>query len=266
MKRFSLLLALVFAVGGTLYAQGGPGGGPGGGAGGRGPGAAGGRGNQGPKQPDDPNSKSRNQGPGGGQGQDWKKQWDDAVNALGWGEDGTEERVEPGQTVPDKDKEAWLETEATKLGLEEKKVRSDFKKIGLKAWRDSEGEDQKWAAIYKQNKDLKDADSKLEEPRKKHLEALKKIWDKADEDMTKKKVLSEDQLKIWQEDTKKMRSETATDKSAEQDKIRARKIDEMRKRYLGGQGGNEEGKESEKKPKKKEESEADKGSPDSEKK
>ncbi len=78
--------------------------------------------------------------------------------------------------------------------------------------------------------------------------------------------LSEDQLKIWQEDTKKMRSETATDKSAEQDKIRARKIDEMRKRYLGGQGGNEEGKESEKKPKKKEENEADKGSPDSEKK
>lgn len=262
MKKLALVLAVLFAFGGALYAQGG--GGPGAGGGGGGPGAGGGGwpggrngGNQGPKAPDDPNNKGKNGGPGGqgGQGQDWKKQWDDAVNALGWGEDGSEERVEPGQTVPDKDKEIWLDTEATKLGLEEKKIRSDFKKLGLKAWKDSESEDQKFAQVYKIYKDLKDADKKMEEPRKKHQEALKKIWDKCDEDMTKKKVLNEDQLKTWQEDTKKMRSETATDKSAEQDKIRAKKIEEMRKQYLGG---GDEKKEPEKKAKKKDETEEDK--------
>jgi hypothetical protein len=261
MKKLALVLAVAFAFGGALYAQGG-GGGVGGAGGGGWPGGRGG--NQGPKAPDDPNNKNKNGGQGQGGGQDWKKQWDDAVNALGWGEDGTEERVEPGQTVPDKDKEVWLETEATKLGLEEKKIRSDFKKVGLKAWKDSENEDQKFAQVYKIYKDLKDADKKLEEPRKKHLEALKKIWDKCDEDMTKKKALNEDQLKTWQEDTKKMRSETATDKSAAQDKIRARKIDEMRKQYLGG--GDEEKKEPEKKAKKKDEGEEDKKPAEGEKK
>lgn len=269
MKKLALLLAVAFALGGSLYAQGGGGGGGGGGGVGGGGGGGGwpGRGNQGPKGPDDPNNKNRNggQGQGGNQGQDWKKQWEDAVNALGWGEDGTEDRVEPGQTVADKEKETWLDTEATKLGLEDKKVRSDFKKAGLKVWKDCEAEDQKYAAIYKANKDQKDVDKKMEEPKKKHLEALKKIWDKSDEDMLKKKILSEEQLKTWQEDTKKMREQTATDKSYEQDKIRARKIDELRKQWSDyAKGGADKKEETDKKPKKKEEGEEDKK--DSEKK
>jgi len=267
MKKLALVLAIAFAFGGALQAQGGAGG-----AGGGWPG--GGRGgNQGPKAPDDPNNKGKNggQGQGGNQGQDWKKQWEDAVNALGWGEDGTEERVEPGQTVPDKDKEVWLDTEATKLGLEDKKIRADFKKLGLKAWKDSETEDARFAQTYKAYKDLKDADKKLEEPRKKHLEALKKTWDKCDTDMTKKKLLSEEQLKTWQEDTKKMREQTATDKSAEQDKIRARKVEELKKQWSdyakGGTGGTGDPSETDKKPKKKEEGEEEKeGSSESEKK
>lgn len=277
MKKLALLLAVAFALGGSLYAQGG-GGFPGGGGGAGGGGWPGGGrgGNQGPKAPDDPNNKGKNggQGQGGNQGQDWKKQWEDAVNALGWGEDGTEERVEPGQTVPDKDKEVWLDTEATKLGIEDKKIRTDFKKVGLKAWKDSEAEDQKYAAIYKPNKDLKDVDKRMEEPKKKHLEALKKIWDKCDTDMTKKKLLSEEQLKTWQEDTKKMREQTATDKSYEQDKIRARKIEELKKQWSDyAKGGSDKKEETDKKPKKKDEGEEDKkpaegdsGSGESEKK
>lgn len=273
MKKLALVLAVAFAFGGALHAQGGPGGGAGAGGGGW-PGGRGG--NQGPKAPDDPNNSGKNggQGQGGNQGQDWKKQWEDAVNALGWGEDGSEVRVEPGQTVPDKDKEVWLDTEATKLGLEDKKIRSDFKKLGLKAWKDSESEDAKFAQTYKAYKDLKDADKKLEEPRKKHLEALAKIWEKSDTEMTKKKALNEEQLKTWQEDTKKMRMQTATDKSAEQDKIRARKVEELKKQWSDyAKGGTEKKEETDKKPKKKDEGEEDKkpaegesGSGESEKK
>ena len=204
------------------------------------------------------------QGQGGGQGggaDDWRKK---AEDEIGWGEDGTEERVEPGDTVKSDDKEKRLEEEADKLGLEDKKLRKEFIKYGKLGWEKAEKEDSRWSKEFKKVKD--DAEA-LEKAKAEHKEKLDKGWADADESQLKKGVLDEEQLEKFKKNTEDLRKETATDKSARQDEIRARKIaewkDQASKWAKGGQGGGdnevkkekkeEEGEEGAEKEKKEEE-------------
>lgn len=213
-------VAVAFAFGAPLTAQG--------------------KGNWGKKNgytgPDKNNGKQ-----GGGQGNgydDWRKRADEEI---GWGEDGTEERIEPGDTVDKDAKEARLEEEAGKLGLTDEKVIKNFVKYAKKGWEKAEKEDKRWASAYKKAK--KD-EERLEKETAKHKEELAEAWADADEDLLKKEILTEEQVKTFQDNTKDLREETATDKSIKQDEIRARKMDEYRERAKewagGGAAGNDD--------------------------
>ncbi|MCA8915673.1 MAG: hypothetical protein KDB90_09700 [Planctomycetes bacterium] len=204
------LIACTFAIGMPLAAQGG--------------GGKGGNWGKG-KQYKGPNSNGGGNGggQGGGQGSDWMKK---KIEEIGWGEDGTEERVEPGDTVKDDAKEARLEEEADKLGLEDKKIRKDFIKYGKLGWQKAEKEDARWAKDYKKYKDNEEALAKV---KVEHKEKLDAAWADADESQLKKEILTEEQLETFKKNTKDLREETATDKSVRQDEIRARKIEELKK-------------------------------------
>lgn len=232
-------LALTVSFAGAAFAQGGGGPGGGMGKGGGWPGQGGGQGRG-------PQGQGGQPGQGGGQGGgNWEKE---QIDKIGWGEDGTEERVLPGQTVEDKAKDERLEKEADKLGLEDKKVRASFKKIAKKGWDDAEREDKRWAPV---RKSIATDEKKLADETKKHQEKLAKAWADSDADLKKKEVLSEEKLEEWKKNSADLRKETATDKSARQDEIRARKIQEIRDAAAkwvkdqqgGGAGSNEEPKE-----------------------
>ncbi|MBK9975046.1 MAG: hypothetical protein IPP14_09775 [Planctomycetes bacterium] len=231
-------LALSLAFAGAAFAQGGGGGAGGGGAGGGGGGGGGGGKWPGSQSKQQPQAPQPGQGGGqGGQGGNWEK---DQIDKIGWGESGDEVRVLPGQTVPDKEKDERLEKEADKLGLEDKKVRANFKKGAKKAWDESEREDKRWGDIYKR---LGDDAKKKEEETKKHLEKLGKIWEDSDADLKKKEILDDPKIEDWKKNSADLRKETATDKSARQDEIRARKIQEIRDaaaKWVKGQAGGSE--------------------------
>lgn len=130
------------------------------------------------------------------------------------------EEVKPGDTVAEEVKLAWIEAEMDKLAMESKTSRTNFSKLVLKAWKDSEAEDARYAKEYETAKD----DAKLLDPaRKTHLEKLKKIWDDLDSEATKKKLLDDIRLKAWQTDSKFLREKTATDKFEEQEKAKLAK-------------------------------------------
>jgi len=228
------------AFAGSLCAQGGAGMGKGGWPGG-GKQGQGGQGGQGGAP-----------GQGGGQGGgNWEKE---QIDKIGWGEDGTEERVLPGQTVDDKAKDERLEKEADKLGLEDKKIRSAFKKYAKQGWDAAEREDKRWAGV---RKPVASDEKKLADETKKHQEKLAKAWEDSDADMKKKETLNEEKLEEWKKNSADLRKETATDKSARQDEIRARKIQEIRdaatKWVKEQQGGGAKEEPKEKKEKKEEE-------------
>ena len=225
---FVALIACAFAIAMPLSAQGMGGKGGKGGYGGKGGGNWGKGGYKGPNS----------NGNGQGGPEDWKKK---AENEIGWGEDGTEERVEPGDTVDKDDKEKRLEEEADKLGLEDKKLRKDFIKYGKLGWDKAEKEDSRWAKKYKRVKDDEEALKKAQEE---HKEKLDEAWADADEDQLKKEILDEEQLAKFKKNTEDLRKETATDKSIRQDEIRARKLEELKKRASewakGGAGGGDD--------------------------
>lgn len=273
MRKFmiaaSMLAVLSFSA--ALAAQGGgmPGGGGGRppGAGGQGGGGQGGGnwgkgGNQGDwKKNDKPGQGGPGQGqPGQGGGDDWMKR---AIENLGWGENGDEERVLPGDTKTSQEKEDWLEVEANKLGLmdegETKKLRKEFIKLGKKAWDASEKEDKRWHAAWK--KSNSNAEN-LAKEKEKHHTNLRKCWEDCDAELKKKEILNDEKLAEWIKDTEPMRAESATDKSVRQDEIRARKIDEYRKQAedwrkgAAGGAGAGTGNESKEKKEKKEDEEA----------
>lgn len=229
-------VAVVFAFSAPLAAQG-----YGGGKGGKGN-----WGNKGYTGPD--KNKGGQAGGQGGGYDDWRKR---AEDEIGWGEDGTEERIEPGQTIDDDAKEARLKEEADKLGLTDEKVVKDFIKYGKKAWEKAEKEDKRWAGAYKK---AKNDEERLAKETAEHKEKLAEAWADGDEDMVKKKILDEEQVKKFKENTKDLREESATDKSIRQDEIRARKMEEWRERAKewagGGAGG---GSDNEPKKEKKEE-------------
>lgn len=270
MQKIMLTAALtaILGFGTALSAQGG-GGFPGGG-GGRAPGAGGGGGQgggQGGNWGKGNDQWKKNDNPGGGQGgaqgggqgqggDDWMKR---AMENIGWGENGDEERVLPGDSKSSADKEAWLEVEANKLGLmdegDTKKARKEFIKLGKKAWDASEKEDKRWHSAWKRTNN--NAES-LAKEKEKHHAALRKCWEDCDADLKKKELLNDEKLAEWIKDTEPMRAESATDKSIRQDEIRARKVGEIRKQAedwrkanSGGAVGGNEGKE--KKEKKEEE-------------
>jgi len=194
-------------------------------------------------------------GPGGGQGggyDDWRKR---AEKEIGWGEDGTEERIEPGQTVDRDAKEARLTEEAAKLSLEDEKVIKNFIRYTKKAWDKAEREDKRWATAYKK---ANSNEERLEKETAEHKEKLAEAWADCDEDLLKKEILTEDQLKLFQENTKDLREESATDKSIKQDEIRARKMDEYRERAKEWAGGGAGGNDNEEKKEKKDEEGAEK--------
>ncbi len=127
------------------------------------------------------------------------------------------EEVKPGDTVAEEVKLAWIEAEMDKLALESKTTRTSFSKLVLKAWKDSEAEDARYAKEFEAAKD----DAKLLDPvRKAHLDKLKKIWDDLDSEATKKRLLDDIRLKAWQTDSKFLREKTATDKFEEQEKAK----------------------------------------------
>ncbi|MBX3474068.1 MAG: hypothetical protein KF754_06760 [Planctomycetes bacterium] len=232
-------LALTLTFAGAAFAQGGGGGPGGGGGGGKGGWPGAGKQGQGGQQGQGGGQQGGAPGQGGG---NWEKE---QIDKLGWGEDGTEERVLPGQSVDDKAKDERLEKEADKLGLEDKKIRTAFKKIAKKAWDDSEREDKRWSPVRKA---VASDEKKLADESKKHQEKLGKVWEDSDAEMKKKEVLDETKLEDWKKNSADLRKETATDKSARQDEIRARKIQELREtaaKWAKGQqgGGSEEPKE-----------------------
>lgn len=197
-----------------------------------------GRGGQGPSKQDIEKWRKGNRG-GGDQGGDWLKK---RINELGWGENGDEERVEPGDTVDNKDKDKRLEEEAEKLGLEDDKVIRDLVKYAKRAWLKAEREDSKLARAHKR---YKNDEEKWEEAVKDHKEELADIWEDCDETLEKKEIIAGKVLEEFKENTKDIRETTATMKSAEQDKIRERKIEELRKQAAdwaknNGMGGSKE--------------------------
>ena len=209
----------------------------------------GGRGGNGGKRPSKSDIAKWRKGQGGTQGRsdDLKKKGRDAAKGeekpedyVGWGEDGDEERIKPGDKTTDKEKDAWIKREAVKLGIdEEKKKFREFKKIAKKALKGSEKEDGRYAKEFKK---IKGDDKLSAKSKEKHRKKLGEVWKKADESLTKKEVLDDDQLEEWVKDTADLRKESATDKSARQDEIRQRKIDEIKERLAkyrkGGSGNN----------------------------
>ena len=199
--------------------------------------------------------KGQGQGQGQGKGQGGDDYMKRAMEEIGWGEDGTEERVEPGDTVKDDAKEERLEAEADKLGLEDKKIRKDFIKYGKLGWQKAEKEDSRWSKEYKKVKDNEEA---LAKALVEHKEKLDKAWADADEYQIKKELLTEEQLAAFKTSTEDLRKETATDVSARQDEIRARKVAELKQRaadYMKKASGDTDGNDNEVKKEKKEDAE-----------
>lgn len=246
MKKFFVIAAiactLAFAM--PFMVQGQQGGGKGG---------WGGKGGNKIKGPAD-NNKAGKGGPGQDQGDDWRKR---AEEEIGWGEDGTEERIQPGDTVKDDEKEARLESEADKLGLEDKKLRKEFIKIAKAAWVKAEKEDARWSKVHTR---VKKDEKALEKETTKHKEELDKAWKDGDDTLIKKEIISEEQLEAFKKNTDDLRAETATDKSLRQDEIRAQRVKELeeraaewRKAQGGGAGGPDAGNDGPTKEKKEDE-------------
>jgi hypothetical protein len=206
------------------------------------------------------NGQGNGAGNNGQGGSDWLKKQEDAI---GWGESGTEERIEPGDTVKDADKTTRLEAEADKLGLEDKKIRKDFIKYAKLGWDKAEKEDSRWS---KEVKKIKDDPEALEKGKTGHRTKLDEAWASADESQIEKEVLTSEQLEKFKTNTKDLREKTATDLSMEQDVIRARKVEELKKRaedWAKANGGGDKEDNEVKKEKKEEEGE---GEPEEEKK
>lgn len=226
------IVAFGFCLGTPLIAQGGGGGGKGNWGNGKGYKNPNGQGQ----------GQGNGQGQGGGQGQgqgggDW---WKKQEEAIGWGESGTDARVLPGDTVKDADKTARLEAEADKLGLEDKKIRKDFIKYAKLGWSKAEKEDSRWS---KEVKKIKDSPEALEKGKTEHKTKLDEAWADADESQVEKEVLTSELLEKFKTNTKDLREKTATDISMEQDVIRARKLDELKKRaedYMKANSGKKE--------------------------
>lgn len=250
------MLALITGFGLPLCAQGGvPGGAGGGGAGqgGGGGGAGQGRGRFPGRQPDMRRERDDRRPPGQGQG-GAQGPGRDQGDRIGWGESGTDERILPGQTVSEADKNTRLEAEADKLALEDRRLRRDFIKFARIAWQKSEREDRRYYAAWKR---VNSDEERLAKEKEKHKEELDAAWKECDDKLLKDEILSEEQLEAFQASTADLRTETATDKSHRQDEIRARRIEEIRERANAlrrppGSGDNED---KEKKEKKEEEDE-----------
>lgn len=120
-----------------------------------------------------------------------------------------EDIPEPGEATDKKFKEDVLEGILDELGVTDEGKRKDFHKYVTDAWEDSEKEDKRWAGVYRRYEE--DAE-KLGEEKKEHAEKLKKIWDDSDEDLTKKEVLTEEQMKRWKEASEELRTKTNTDR------------------------------------------------------
>jgi hypothetical protein len=134
--------------------------------------------------------------------------------------EGASEIVKPGDVTADEVKQAWIDSEMDKLAMSSKSERTSFSKLVLKAWKDSETEDARYAKEY----DVAKGNAELLDPaRKAHLDKLKKIWDDLDTEATKKRLLDDIRLKAWQTDSKFLREKTATDKFEEQEKAKATK-------------------------------------------
>jgi len=131
-----------------------------------------------------------------------------------------EEPIKPGDTVPEEIKTTWIDLEMTKLGIESKSSRAAFSKIVLKAWKDSEAEDARYAKDFNA---VKSDESLLEVARKTHQDKLKKIWDDADTDLKKKNMLDDAKLATFKIDSKSLREKTATDKFEENEKAKSTK-------------------------------------------
>jgi hypothetical protein len=207
------IIAFGFCLGTPLLAQGG-----------------GGKGNWGKgKSYKNPNGQGQGNGNGNngnGQGQGGSNWLKEQEEKIGWGEDGTEERVLPGDTVKDADKTTRLEAEADKLGLEDKKIRKDFIKYGKLGWEKAEKEDSRWS---KEVKKFKEKDEAFEKAKAEHKTKLDEAWAGADESQIEKEILTTELLEKFKVNTKDLREETATDKSMRQDEIRARKVEALKK-------------------------------------
>ena len=115
--------------------------------------------------------------------------------SIAGGDEG-EDLPEPGEATDKKFKEEVLDGILDELGVTDEKKRKDFHKYVTDAWEDTEKEDKRWAGVYRRYEE--DAE-KLGEKKKEHADKLKKIWDESDEDLTKKEVLTEEQMKRWKE-------------------------------------------------------------------
>jgi hypothetical protein len=211
---WSVCLIVLFAMCAPAYAQGGGGRGPGAGKGGGGaPGAGQGR------RPGQPPELRRDRDPRRGP----QRQADG--DHIGWGESGTEDRILPGQVVPDADKDKRLEEEADKLELEDRRKRTAFLRHAKAAWQKTERQDRRFSSIWSR---VKNDEERAAEETKKHKDELESIWKECDDRLLKDEILDEGQLRKFQESTEDLREETATEKSHRQDVIRAKREEEVR--------------------------------------
>jgi hypothetical protein len=85
------------------------------------------------------------------------------------------------------------------------KAKADRQKIckaALEAWKKCEEEDKRMATVYPKVKEDKDL---LAIARGEYKKKLKEIWDNCDADLTKKKLLTAEQMQLWQVATRDLR-------------------------------------------------------------
>lgn len=118
---------------------------------------------------------------------------------------------EPATEASKDEKAKWIAKLIDKMKLEDEKAQDKFGKIALEAWKDWEKEDKRWKK--EADKAIEDFDKDdFAKEQKEHTEKLKKVWDEADKDIEKAKILDESQTEQWKEATKEMRDATPTDR------------------------------------------------------
>lgn len=133
---------------------------------------------------------------------------EDGPSIIG-GDTPAEDLPEPGEATDKEFKDKTLDAILDELEVVDPDKRDDFKKYARDAWEDSEKEDKRWAGVYRR---YEDKPEKLGEETREHTEKLAKIWEDSDEDIVKKEVLTEEQMKRWKEASSDLRTKTNTDR------------------------------------------------------
>jgi len=106
------------------------------------------------------------------------------------------------RNMPEKERGPWLEKVCDVIDVKAKADRQKISKAALEAWKKCEDEDKRMAGVYPKLKEDKDL---LAIARGEYKKKLKEIWDNCDADLTKKKLLTAEQMQLWQVATRDLR-------------------------------------------------------------